>query len=112
MLVGTEIGKRKGIAMGFWWEWSKYTLPSGKTVDDVKNLVATNTYYGLPSSLLGYTDIKVAADVHGVKGGVIAAVAYLHMNGQDYWQVVCSTGNKTDLNELVSTLGILHTDYF
>ncbi|HTV54441.1 MAG TPA: hypothetical protein VMI06_05950 [Terriglobia bacterium] len=58
--------------MGLWWEWSKYTLPSGKTVDDVKNLVATNTSYGLPS--LGYTDIKVAADVHGSKGGVIGAV--------------------------------------
>jgi hypothetical protein len=40
--------------MGLWWEWSTYTLPSGKTIDDVKNLVATNTFYGLPS--LGYTD--------------------------------------------------------
>jgi len=98
--------------MGFWWEWSKYTLPSGKTVDDVKTLVATNTSYGLPSPLLGYTDIKVAADVHGVKTGVIAAIAYLHITGHDYWQVVSCVGDKTDLNELVSTLGILHTDYF
>jgi len=51
--------------MGLWWEWSRYTLPSGKTIDDVKNLIATNTSYGLPS--LSYTDIKVAADVLGEK---------------------------------------------
>jgi hypothetical protein len=25
--------------MGHWWEWSKYTLPSGKTLHDVKSLV-------------------------------------------------------------------------
>jgi hypothetical protein len=98
--------------MGLWWEWSKYALPSGKTVDEVKDLVATNMFYGLPSPLLGYTDIKVAADVQGVKKGVIAAVVYLHMSGQDYWQVVSCAGDKTDLNELVSTLGILHADYF
>ena len=98
--------------MGLWWEWSKYTLPSGKTVDDVKTLVATNTSYGLPSPLLGYTSIKVAADVQGVKKGVLAAVVYLQMSGQDYWQVVSCDGDKTDLNELVSTLKILHTDYF
>ena len=80
--------------MGLWWEWSKYTLTSGKTVDDVKNLVVTNTSYGLPSPLLGYTDIKVVADVQGVKKGVIAAVVYLQISGQDYWQVVAAVGPK------------------
>jgi len=96
--------------MGLWWEWSKYTLPSGKTIDDVKNLVATNPYYGLPS--LGYADIAVAADVHGVNKGIIVAVVYLSISGPDYWQVVSCAGDKTDLNELVAQLGILHTDYF
>ena len=98
--------------MGLWWEWSKYTLPSGKTVDDVKTLIATNTSYGLPSPLLGYTDIEVGADVHGLKKGVIVAVAYLHISGQNYWQVVNCAGDKTDLSHLVDQLGILHTDYF
>jgi len=96
--------------MGLWWEWSKYTLPSGKTVDDVKNLVATNASYGLPS--LGYTDIEVTADVHGLKKGVIVAVVYLQISGPDYWQVVSCAGEKSDLNEVVGQLGILHTDYF
>ena len=96
--------------MGLWWKWSKYTLPSGKTVDDVKNLIATNTSYGLPS--LGYTDIEVAEDVHGLKKSVIVAVVYLQISGQDYWQVVNCAGDKTDLNQLVDQLGILHTDYF
>ncbi len=96
--------------MGLWWEWSKYTLPSGKTVDDVKNLIATNTWHGLPS--LGYTDIKVAADVQGKKKGVVVLVAYLHISGQDYWQVLNCAGTKTDLNELLGQLKILHNDYF
>jgi hypothetical protein len=96
--------------MGLWWEWSTYALPSGKTVDDVKNLVATNTFYGLPS--LGYTDIAVGSDVHGVKGGVIVAVVYLGIGGQNYWQVVSCCGDKSDLNVLVGQLGILHADYF
>lgn len=96
--------------MGLWWEWSNYTLPSGKTVDDVKNLVASNTSYGLPS--IGYTDIQIAADVVGKKKGVIVAVAYLNRSGQDYWQVVNCAGEKTDLNVLVDQLAILHTDYF
>jgi hypothetical protein len=96
--------------MGLWWEWSKYTLPSGKTVDDVKNLVATNTSYGLPS--LSYTDIEVAADVLGKKKGVIVAVVYLDISGQDYWQVVNCAGEKMDLDALVDQLKILHTDYF
>ena len=96
--------------MELWWEWSKYTLPSGKTVNDVLNLVATNVSYGLPS--LGYGDIAVAADVHGQKKGVIVAVVYLQISGQDYWQVVSCAGDKTDLNELVGQLGILHADYF
>jgi hypothetical protein len=100
----------KELAMGLWWEWSKYTLPSGKTVDDVKNLVATNAYYGLPS--LGYTGIKVAADVQGKKGGVNVFVAYLHMSGQDYWQVLNCDGSKTDLDEILAQLKILHNDYF
>jgi hypothetical protein len=110
MLVGTRIRKRREIAMGLWWEWSKYNLPSGKTVDDVKNLVATNVYYGLPS--LGYTDIEVGADVHGVKGGVIVAVTYLQIGGQEYWQVVSCAGDKTDLDVLLGQLGILHNNYF
>jgi len=96
--------------MGLWWEWSRYTLPSGKTIDDVKNLIATNTSYGLPS--LSYTDIKVVADVLGEKKGVVVAVVYLHISGQDYWQVVSCAGAKTDLNELLDQLKILHTDYF
>lgn len=96
--------------MGLWWEWSKYNLPSGKTVDDVKNLVATNEFYGLPS--LGYTGIKVAADVHGTNKDVIVAVVYLQIGGQDYWQVVSCAGDKTDLDEVVGQLGILHNDYF
>jgi hypothetical protein len=91
--------------MGLWWEWSRYNLPSGKTVDDVKNLVATNTSYGLPS--LGYTDIAVGTDVHGTKGGVIVAVVSLGISGQEYWQVVSCAGNQTDLNDLVGQLGIL-----
>jgi hypothetical protein len=69
--------------MGLWWEWQKYKLPSGKMVDDVKNLVADNTQWGLPS--LGYTHIKVHAGVLGEKKGVTAAVAYLHIGGQEYW---------------------------
>jgi hypothetical protein len=96
--------------MGLWWEWSKYSLPSGKTVDDVKNLVATNTFYGLPS--LGYTGIEVAGDVHGTKTGVIVAVAYLQISGNEYWQVVNCAGDKTDLKVLIAQLKILHTDYF
>ncbi len=96
--------------MGLWWEWSVYALPSGKTIDDVKNLVATNTFYGLPS--LGYTGIKVAADVHGTKKGVIVAVTYLEMSGPNYWQVVSCAGEKTDLDAVIGQLGILHTDYF
>lgn len=43
--------------MGLWLEWSKYNLPTGKTVDDVKNLVATNVYLW-PS----------IARVHGYRG--------------------------------------------
>ena len=96
--------------MGLWWEWSKYNLPSGKTVDDVKNLVATNVYYGLPS--LEYTDIAVAADMHGFKGSVVVAVVYLQVSGQEYWQVVSCAGDQADLNEVVGQLGILHNDYF
>jgi hypothetical protein len=76
----------------------------------VKKLVATNACYGLPS--LGYTGIVVAADAHGVKGSVIAAVTYLQISGPEYWQVVNCAGDKTDLNELVSQLGVLHNDYF
>jgi len=110
MLIGTRISKEGRFAMGLWWEWSKYNLPSGKTVDDVKNLVATNVYYGLPS--LGYTGIEVGADVHGVNGGVIVAVTYLHIGGPEYWQVVNCAGDKTDLNEVLGQLGILHADYF
>ena len=96
--------------MGLWWEWSKYTLPSGKTVDDVKTLVASNVYDGLPS--LGYTGIAIAADVHGSKGSVTVAVAYLPIGGDEYWQVVSTDGSKTDLKAVVDSLGILHTDYF
>ncbi len=96
--------------MGLWWEWSKYNLPSGKTIDDVKNLVATNAYYGLPS--LGYTGIAVGADVHGSKGAVIVAVTYLQISGSEYWQVVSCAGDKSDLDELIGQLGILHADYF
>lgn len=102
--------KGREIAMGLWWQSSKYNLPKGKTVDDVKNLVATNTSYGLPS--LGYTGIKVGADVQGVNGSVIVAVTYLEIGGSEYWQVVMCAGDKTDLNALVDQLGILHTDYF
>jgi len=96
--------------MGLWWEWSKYTLPSGKTVDDVKNLVATNPYSGLPS--LGYTGIAVGTDVHGSKGSVIVAVVYLGIGGSDYWQVLSTNGDRTDLNTLGEQLKILHRDYF
>ncbi len=96
--------------MGLWWAWSKYTVPSGKTTDDVKTLIATNTFYGLPS--LGYTEIKVAADVQGQKKGVIVAVTFLQISGQDNWQVVSCAGEKTDLDELLGQLGILHEDYF
>jgi hypothetical protein len=96
--------------MGLWWEWKKYTLPSGKTVNDVKNEVATNAYYGLPS--LGYTAKVQAADVIGQKTGVMVAVAYLQISGQDYWEVVSCCGDQTDRNEVVSQLGILHADYF
>jgi hypothetical protein len=109
-LVETGFTNRKETVMGLWWEWSTYNLPSGKTIDDVKNLVATNPYYGLPS--LGYTGIAVAADVHGVKGGVIVAVTYLPMTGSNHWQVVSCNGDKTDLDQVVGQLGILHTDYF
>jgi len=37
MLASTGITKGKEIAMGLWWEGSKYTLPLGKTVDDAKD---------------------------------------------------------------------------
>jgi hypothetical protein len=109
MLVGTGITNGKEIEMGLWWEWSKYTLPSGKTVDDV-NLVATKAFYGLSS--LGYTDIKAAADVHGSKGGVIVGVVYPQISSQDYRQVVSCAGEEAYLNEVVGQFGILHTDYF
>lgn len=50
--------------------------------------------------------------MHGSKGSVIVAVTYLQIGGPDYWQVVSCAGNKTDLDELVGQLGILHNDYF
>jgi hypothetical protein len=96
--------------MSFYWEWSIYNLPSGKTVDDVKNLVATNPDWGLPS--LGYTGIKVGSDVHGEKGSIFVAVTYLPTSGSDYWQVVSCVGDKADLSSVVGNLGILHADYF
>jgi hypothetical protein len=96
--------------MGLFWTAKKYNLPSVKTVDDVKNLVATNAYYGLPS--LGYTATVQPGDVAGVKGSVIIAVAYLGITGSEYWELVTTNGDKTDLSAVVDQLAILHRDYF
>lgn len=96
--------------MGLWWQSTKYTLPSGKTIDEVKNEVATNAYYSLRS--LGYTTTVQPGDVTGEKTGVIVLVGYLQISGSDYWEVVICSGSQTDRNTVVSTLGILHTDYF
>jgi len=94
--------------MALWWEWSKYTLPSGKKIDDLKKAIADDTTNGLPS--LGYTDIKVAGDeVHGQTKGDIIAVVYLPISGQDFWQVVSCAGSgpKEKVTTFLNALGIL-----
>ena len=48
--------------MGLWWHWDKYKLPSGKTIHDVLNLIATNPPDNLTG--LGYIAVATASDVH------------------------------------------------
>jgi len=71
-----------------WWSWSEFTLPdAAEDIGDVYSGIAQ----GL--SAAGYTSVKVAEDVHGVKGDFIVAVIYLFISNKNFWQVIACGGD-------------------
>jgi len=71
-----------------WWSWSEFTLPvAAEDIGEVYSGIAE----GLTNA--GYTDVRVAEDVHGVKGDFIDAVIYLFIGNRNFWQVIASGGD-------------------
>ena len=71
-----------------WWNWTHYTVsPAAGNIGTVKEVIANK----LPT--LGYAAVGNAADVHGLKGDFLLAIAYLPISGSTFWQVIACGGN-------------------
>jgi len=93
---------------GLWWAANGYELPTpAGDIGAVKE--------GLGSALVdnGYQDVAVNSDVQGFKPGIdfFAAILFLYIGGQNFWQVVAVGGDGTEAQaqaEIANIEGIIN----
>ncbi len=75
-----------------WWSATGYEVsPAVGNIGEVKEVI------GNALTQNGYQGVAVAGDVHGFKPGIdfFAAVMFLPISGENYWQVVAVGGDGT-----------------